>query len=579
MTTTSARPARTTPGTAAPRASAVPRSPRPAARPSGSPGQGGTPAAREPRGSRARWFWDRPVAAKIGTSLVVMGVVFASVGGVAALALGRAADHLDEVNTLTGELQGDLGDLRAAQTTSQLLVRRAAAAPDEALRTQLLTSSAWNDTTVERLIADVEGFEQSGTQQWQDFVTRWGEWTAYRDGVVMPLVEAGDVSGVEQALAADVAADPDRAGRALLLAQGQIDFQVAEVLHAAQADVSRTIVVLGVSFLVGAGLSVTLAVLVVRRITSGIRSVQGALESLATGDLTHEVEVLSRDELGQMSQSYDLAVSNLRAAMAGVVSTATAVAQGAEDLGAANTEAAGGAEATSAQAAVATEAAELVSRTIQSVAAGAEQMGASIREIAGSADEAAKVAAQAVQVSDTTAESVRLLGESSQAIGAVVKAITSIAEQTNLLALNATIEAARAGEAGKGFAVVAHEVKELAGESGRAAEDVARRIAEIQTQTGSTVTAISEISGIIRTISDYQMTIASAVEEQTATTNEMSRGITEAAAGAGEIAVHIGSVAAVASQSTDVVARMGQTVDELTAASADLRTQTAAFAV
>ena len=576
MTTTSVRPARPTGRSAAP-------STRPAARSPYSPvapvETGATPPTKGSRSSRARWFWDRPVAAKIGTSLVVMGVVFASVGGVAALALDRAAGHLDQVNTLTGELQGDLGDLRAAQATSQLLVRRAAAAPDEALRTQILTSSDWNDSAVDRLIAEVETFEQSGTQQWQDFVTRWDEWTTYRDSVVLPLVQAGDVDGVEQALAADVAADPDRAGRALLLAQGQIDFQVAEVLHDAQADVSRTILVLGVAFLVGAGLSVTLAVLVVRRITSGIRSVQAALESLATGDLTHEVEVLSRDELGQMSESYDLAVSTLRTAMTGVVGTANAVAQSAEDLGAANSQVAGGTAATSAQAAVATEAAELVSRTIQSVAAGAEQMGASIREIAGSADEASKVAAQAVQVSETTAENVRLLGESSQAIGAVVKAITSIAEQTNLLALNATIEAARAGEAGKGFAVVAHEVKELAGESGRAAEDVARRIAEIQAQTGTTVSAISEISTIIRTISDYQMTIASAVEEQTATTNEMSRGITEAATGAGEIAVHIGSVAAVASESSDVVARMGTTVVELTSASADLRSKTAQFAV
>ncbi|PFG32260.1 methyl-accepting chemotaxis protein [Sanguibacter antarcticus] len=528
---------------------------------------------------RTHWFWDRPVWAKIATSLVVMAVVFGAVGGLGAVALARAGTHLDEVNTLTGELQGDLGDLRAAQATSHLLVRRAAGATDDAMREQILTSSAWNDRTVEQLITEVEGYEQSNTQQWSDFVDRWEAWTTYRDATVLPLATAGDVAGVENALAADVAGDPDSAGRALLLAQGQIDFQVGAVLAGAQDEVRRTIIALVVGFVVGAGIAVTVAVLVTRRITTSINDVKVALETMATGDLTHTVEIRSRDELGQMSASFDEAQVNLRAVITGVIDTAATVAAAAEELATANSEVAAGTEETSAQAGVVAAAADEVNQNVQTVAAGAEQMGASIREIATNANEAARIASRAVEHSTETATTVGQLGETSQAIGTVVKVITSIAAQTNLLALNATIEAARAGEAGKGFAVVAGEVKELASESGRAAEDIARRIEEVQSQTASAVSAISEITAIISSISDFQLTIASAVEEQTATTNEMSRGVSEAALGVGEIAANIGGVASAAAVSSEIVTQMGDSVSELAKMSADLRVRVAQFTI
>jgi len=171
------------------------------------------------------------------------------------------------------------------------------------------------------------------------------------------------------------------------------------------------------------------------------------------------------------------------------------------------------------------------------------------------------------------------LGTSSQEIGDVVKAITSIAEQTNLLALNATIEAARAGEAGKGFAVVASEVKDLAQETARATEDIARRVEAIQADTAGAVSAISEISEIIASINDYQLTIASAVEEQTATTNEMSRSVAEAATGTGEIATNITGVAEAASKSTETVTQMGGVVHELSCLAEDLRVRVAQFTI
>ena len=138
------------------------------------------------------------------------------------------------------------------------------------------------------------------------------------------------------------------------------------------------------------------------------------------------------------------------------------------------------------------------------------------------------------------------LGESSAEIGQVIKVITSIAQQTNLLALNATIEAARAGEAGKGFAVVANEVKELAKETAKATEDISQKIEAIQTDTGGAVEAIGRISDIINQVNDIQGTIASAVEEQTATTNEIGRNVAEAATGTTDISNNVAEVAQIA---------------------------------
>jgi len=153
------------------------------------------------------------------------------------------------------------------------------------------------------------------------------------------------------------------------------------------------------------------------------------------------------------------------------------------------------------------------------------------------------------------------------------KHLGTMAEQTNLLALNATIEAARAGEAGKGFAVVANEVKELARETAKATEDIGGRIESMQHDTARAVAAIAEIGTVIGRIDELQTRIASAVEEQSATTGEISRNIAEATTGSGEIAENIVQVAQAAQStaegasntqvSSQELARMAQSLQRL----------------
>ncbi|MFT5050263.1 MAG: methyl-accepting chemotaxis protein [Chlamydiales bacterium] len=233
----------------------------------------------------------------------------------------------------------------------------------------------------------------------------------------------------------------------------------------------------------------------------------------------------------------------MKEVFAAVTGVAERLGSSAEELTATSVEMGTNAASTEEQSSVVSTTAAEVSKRLETVSASTEEMSASIREIARSSTEAARIASEAVTIASTANVTIESLGVSSTEIGNVVKVITSIAEQTNLLALNATIEAARAGDAGKGFAVVANEVKELAKETAKATEDISQKITAIQGDTGRAVEAIGEISEIIGSINDISGTIAGAVEEQTATTNEMSRHVADASNGSGEIAGTIASVA------------------------------------
>ncbi|GIH75687.1 methyl-accepting chemotaxis protein [Planobispora longispora] len=354
-----------------------------------------------------------------------------------------------------------------------------------------------------------------------------------------------------------------------------------DVIEAARAAMADSVAFARwVSVLVGLGGAALLLALCVplgRSITRPVGRIGEVLAAVAAGDLTSRADVSSRDELGRMAQALNQAIEHMRAAVHTIDASAGGLAAASEELTATSTQIATSAEEASAQVDGVAAAAQQVSGDVQTVAAGSEQMSAAIGEIAQSAGEGATVAAQAVVVAESTNQTVAKLGASSAEIGSVIKTITSIAEQTNLLALNATIEAARAGDAGKGFAVVAGEVKDLAQETAKATEDISKRVEAIQADTESAVAAIAEISSIIGKINDYQLTIASAVEEQTATTNEMNRGVAQAASGTGRIAEAVSSVATAVQLTGSGVAEARRAAEDLARMSADLQAMVSRF--
>ncbi len=271
-----------------------------------------------------------------------------------------------------------------------------------------------------------------------------------------------------------------------------------------------------------------------------------ALEEHDPQDLSFRLEPAGVAETRLVAETFNAQQEGVSEVLRQIEQDADAIEQLAQRLSQHSDSFAGATRQTSESASRASASAGEVSASVSSVAAGTEQMNASIREIATAAARASEVAMEAVRSAESTSATVAQLSESSIRIGEVMRTITGIAEQTNLLALNATIEAARAGEAGKGFAVVASEVKDLAQQSAAATEDISERVLGIQGDAEATSAALAEISEVIARINETQATIASAVEEQTATTREMSRSVQEAADGAGGIASTIRNVAEMA---------------------------------
>ncbi|MBF9196415.1 HAMP domain-containing protein [Microvirga sp. BT290] len=297
------------------------------------------------------------------------------------------------------------------------------------------------------------------------------------------------------------------------------------------------------------------------RVLSPIRALQGIMTSLSSGHIDVSVPQASRtDEIGAMAkavlvfkenaverlrleedsqaQAARAAVEKRRAMMELASTFESKVGHLVQSLSASATEMEATAQSmtavanqTNSQSVTVAAAAEQTSANVQTVAAATEELSISIREITSQVSQSSQIAERAVADAQRTNETVQTLATSAEKISNVVQLIHTIAGQTNLLALNATIEAARAGEAGKGFAVVASEVKELANQTSKATGEISTQIGSVQQATTEAVQAIQQIARTIAEMSQISVSIAAAMEEQGAATNEIARNVQEAARG------------------------------------------------
>ncbi|MEV6601088.1 methyl-accepting chemotaxis protein [Actinoplanes sp. NPDC051346] len=314
-----------------------------------------------------------------------------------------------------------------------------------------------------------------------------------------------------------------------------------------------------------------LQVSVVSSLVRVLKVCASVIKSAAGGDLGPRMPVVGKDELGQMATAYNAMMDRVQTTVDGIRLAVAELNASSDSLGQVSTTMTRAAEATAGELETVVHSARRTSDEVGSIADGTQQMRVAIEEISTNTSDVSRMTDEAVAGVAVATGNVSRLRDSSQEINDVLRSINAIAAQTNLLALNATIEAARAGEAGRGFAIVAGEVKELAQATAQATEEIARRIEGIQHDTGEAVEAVSGFSAIIGAIAQHQITIAAAIEEQTATTGTMVQGAGLVSTGTEQISQAISAVSTAANEVRGAAEETHRAVGELTGTAARLR--------
>jgi methyl-accepting chemotaxis protein len=464
-----------------------------------------------------------------------------------------------------------LGELRAATITYRAIVRSHLLASDEATRqVQEDLLAKWiNNTNNARKAYEPLITTAEERALYDEFSASWAEYLA---GVKEVLVLSRKNEDKEarllhaKASLAGVHADETLQKDVLLNNKGA-DAAGSQAAESFGDAIKMVLASLLVAIILGIGA----AILLVRDVSAGIKSIVAPMQALGNGDLTAQVPHQGETtEIGSMANTLQVFKDALVAKKASDEAAAidadakirrgqrvdnitrefeTLIGELVGSLSSASSqlEASAGNLTSTAERAqklttVVAAASEEASTNVRSVASATEEMASSINEIGRQVQESARMATDAVDQARKTNDRVSELSKAAARIGDVVELINTIAGQTNLLALNATIEAARAGDAGRGFAVVASEVKALAEQTAKATGEIGQQITGIQAATEESVNAIKEISGTIEKLSEISSTIASAVEEQGAATQEISRNVQQAAYGTQQVTSNVTDV-------------------------------------